>query len=360
MKRIFLLFAFLLCFSSFSVGAIIPRTESFRDEQNVTVKVSGLFDASWLVEREKQLGQVGNLSLYFEAKQYGVVSTGGEPRVEYESTYSVIQDMSVLVLEKNSVTIGSPFNGSVYILPGSTLSELVQQCQLDPQSFTFIKKSSWEVLEMSYVLEDGDQLALCHNVTVSNATGLTFFFVEHQEPLQSNSDLVQFASGYHLANGNNNSKTEVPLTLKVESDLKFVLCSLVTTDGAAALKFLVESGVQELGDTALANYLNPSQYYEVWDSVDQSRFYHEHDTITKDTRMTISDKCDDFNKAQCWNVRDICEWNKKNSFCVRKGDLDNGVGPVSAAVIAVCVCVGVAVIIVVIGAIVFVIKKRKD
>ena len=76
--------------------------------------------------------------------------------------------------------------------------------------------------------------------------------------------------------------------------------------------------------------------------------------------MTISDKCDDFNKAQCWNVRDICEWNKKISFCVRKGDLDNGVGPVSAAVIAVCVCVGVAVIIVVIGAIVFVIKKRKD
>lgn len=306
MKTIFLLFASLLCFSYLSAGLNVPNAEKLAH------------------------------------------------------SYNSVKDVRD-IKETIRVSVGNPYNGDVDMPSGSTLSQLVQQCQLDPQKFIFIKRDTQETLEMTYVLNDGDQLALCHNVTVSNASGKTFFFVEHQEPLQNNSDLVNFVSGYHLAKpSSSKEKTEVALTFQVVSDLEFVLCSLVTTEGAITITVLIESGKQQLGDSVLREFLEPGQYYSVWDSVQQSRFYSLSDVINTDTRMTISDQCENFNKAKCWDARSVCDWNKKYHLCARKGTMEDDNGLVSGAIIAICVCVGVVVVIVLVAVIVVMIKKRKD
>lgn len=379
MKTVFLLLISLFCFSYLSAGFHVPKAEGFgyplnsahekkayddfkvvADEQTVKVKVSSLFSDTFVVRPGAQLGQVGNLSFYFDKENYAVTNADSNPGIVYKSTDIVSEDMEIVVNEKIHVVIGKPFNRDAYVFPESTLNQLVQDYQIDPRKYIFIKRSTWEILELTYVLSDGDQLALCHNVTVSNATGKTYFFVEHQEPLQSNADLVLFASGYHLAKTNEANKTEVLLTFEVVNDLGFVLCSLVTTDGAASIQVLVESGKQQLGDTKLRKYLEPEQLYEVWDSVDQSHFYSLTDVINADTRMTITDKCDTFNKAGCWETRSVCDWDKKNHWCARKGTVEDGVGLASGVIIAICVCVGVVVVIVLVAVVVFIIKKRKD
>ena len=319
MKTVFFLFVFLITLSYLSAGLNIPNA---KDNAHPIHSLSG-----------KKILHETNI----------------EPEESESSS-----------IGKILVTIGNPFNGDVYVSPGSTLNQLVQQCQLDPQKFIIVKRDTWDILDMAYVLNDGDQLALCHNVTVSHASGKTSFLVEHQEPLQNNTELVRFVDGHHLANANETNKTEVVLSFQVMDDLDFVLCSLITTDGVTLIRILVESGKQQLGETALKEYLEPGQYYEVWDSVDTSRFYSLTDVINKDTRMTITDKCDSFNKANCWYARAVCDWNKRSRMCARKGTMEDPVGLVRGAVIGIGVGVGVVVVIVIVAVVVVVIKKRKD
>ena len=81
--------------------------------------------------------------------------------------------------------------------------------------------------------------------------------MEHQQPIQTNTDLVDLANGYHLAQSNQNNKTELLLEHIVEHDLDLVLCSLITTTGLINTTVLVESG-STLGQISnLDKYFDP-------------------------------------------------------------------------------------------------------
>ena len=132
-----------------------------------------------------------------------------------------------------------------------------------------------------------------------NVSGSRGFLVGHQQPLQTNTDNVEWADGYHLALSNQDNKTELLLAHIVEHDLDLVLCSLVTTTGVINTTVLVESGTQQLGDTTLKDYFNPRNFYEVKDANDTSYGYGFDDTIPHDITVVITDLCGSFVEQKC-------------------------------------------------------------
>ena len=198
----------------------------------------------------------------------------------------------------------------------------------------------------------------CHNVTVVNASESRGFFVEHQQSLQTNTDLVEWANGYHLALSNQDNKTELFLTHIMEHDLDLVLCSLVTTTGVINTTVLVVSGTQQLGDTTLKDYFNPRNFYEVKDANDTSYGYDPRDTIGHDITVVITDLCGSFVEQKCLETGGVCKWNK-NGACARDFvDEKSDVGVIVGASVGGAVVL-IAVVIVIV-AVVLAKKKKKQ
>ena len=142
------------------------------------------------------------------------------------------------------------------------------------------------MLNDSSVIERDTVLKLCHNVSVLNASDSRGFVVEHQQPLQTNTDIVDWAYGYHLAQSNQNNKTELLLSPIVEHDLDLVLCSLVTATGVINTTFLVESG-KKLGEiSGFSTFFNSS--FIIYDNRDKDIALTSETSVTSDVTVVIT------------------------------------------------------------------------
>ena len=218
-----------------------------------------------------------------------------------------------------NVTVGAPINKSETIIAGETLDHLASFFGFSLDDFIVVAKGSDKILFDSSVIETDTVLKLCHRVLLLSNSGSRGFLVEHQHSLQSNTDLVKRAQGYHLVVGIPFNKTELLLTHIVEHNLYIVLCSLVTATGVINTTVLVESETQHLGKTVLKDYFDPRQFYTVRDASNASRFYSFNDTITRDITVVITDQCGSLNKPGCQNTSGVCKWNK-NGVCARAAD----------------------------------------
>ena len=357
-----LLFLSLLCASLCHSIPVATASEPISLFQGTTgsklnVTITGVFNTSFLVESGTTLNDVGNLSSYFSDKEFCVANGDNQPRIPFKSTDLVSRNMTVVVGRCMSVSVGAPINNAERMVVGEILEHLAWFFNFSLDEFIVVTDETGQVLNKTSLIEGDTALKLCHNVSVHNMLGTYTFLVEHQQPLHSNTDLVQCANRYHLAQSNQMNKNEVMLAHKVESHLDLVLCSIVIVTGVINTTMLVESGKQQLGDTILADFFNPINYYEVSDAKDFSRYYSFHDTINCDITVTITDKCGSFSKQRCINTDGMCIWNK-NGVCSRDTtDENNNVGVVVGASVGGAVVVIAAVIIV---AVILAKKKRRQ
>ena len=200
-------------------------------------------------------------------------------------THLVMRNMNVVVGKCMNVTVGAPVNKSDTMIAGETLDHLAFFFVFSLDDFIVVAKGSEQVLNQSTMIETETTLKLCHNVSVVNASETRGFLVEHQQPLQTNTDLVEWVNGYHLAQSNQNNKTELFLSHTVEHDLDLVLCSLVTTTGFINTTALVESGTK-LGEiNELNQFFNSS--FIIHDNKDKNIVFTSETSVLSDITVVI-------------------------------------------------------------------------
>ena len=254
------------------------------DKVTLTVNVSGLLNGTLLVESGTPLNELAEFGEFWQDK-YGLVS-GKKERIEYEPAHLVSRNMSIIIVQKHHVSVGGPYNTEVYVLPNTTIKQLMQDHQLHLDGFIIVDNHTNDVLNELSMIERDTVLKLCHNVSVLNASDSCGFLVEHQQPLQTNTDLVDWTKGYHLAQSNQNNKTELLLSHIVEHDLDLVLCSLVTTTGVINTTFLVESG-KKLGEiSGFSTFFNSS--FIIYDNRDKDIALTSETSVTSDVTVVIT------------------------------------------------------------------------
>ena len=322
---------------------------------SLTVNVSGLCSEFLTVESGTPLGNVGSLSQYFNNEAICVGNEDSRPRIPLKPTFLVSRNMNVAVGRCMNVSVGAPINKSERMVAGEKLEQLARFFSFSLDKCIVVANESKLVLNESSVIEGDTVLKLCHNVSVQNASKVDVFHVEHQQPLQSNIDLVHWAKGYHLVQFSQNSTTELFFTHNVIDDLELVLCSLVTATGEVNTTVLVECGKQ-LGDTVLGDFFKLEKYFEVRDASNFSRYYAFYETLYCDINVTIIDQCSSLAKERCLNTGGVCKWNN-NDGCSRnyvdeKGNAGVIVGAsVGASVVFVAVLLVLGVIVA---------KKKKE
>jgi hypothetical protein len=252
-----------------------------------TVNVSGLWNGTLLAELGTQLNEVGNLSDYFNDEEWCVGDGDSQPRIAFKPTHLVTRNMKVVVGKCMDVTVGAPINKSETMIAGETLDHLAFFFHFSLDDFIVVAKGSDQVLNQLSVIETHTVLKLCHNVSVLNASESRGFLVEHQQPLQTNTDLVEWADGYHLAQSNQNNKTELLLAHFVEDDLDLVLCSLVTTTSVINTTFLVESGTKLGQISDLDKYFNPP--FIIYDNNDTNTVLTRDTVVSNDIIVVITE-----------------------------------------------------------------------
>ena len=250
-----------------------------------TMNVSGLWNGTLLVQPGTPLNEVGNLSDYFNKEERCVGDGDSQPMIAFKPTQHVTRNMNVVVGRCMKVTVGAPVNRSERMIVGETLDHLTFFFHFSLDDFIVVASESEQVLNQSSVIETDTVLQLCHNVSMLNASESRGFLVEHQHPLQTNTDLVYWANGYHLALSNQNNKTELLLTHIVEHDLDLVLCSLVTTTGVINTTFLVESGKALESISELSGFWNSS--FILFNTTNSSQVYTKETLVTNDIVVTI-------------------------------------------------------------------------
>ena len=335
---------------------VLSMSYTLKDEDSLalchSVTVRGAFSDSLIVESETQLGQIQSLSPFFSDGRYSVMDIDSQPVVVYDATFPVTMNMSIFVVKKLVVTVGSPYNITVYVSPGESLQQVQERSHFSIDGFVALNRSTKAILfNDSLVMGDMD-VALCHNVTLHHASETVFFYVEHQQALGTNTDLANRASGHHLVLTSDH-KTELMLSHEVSGDLDVMLYSRVTATGLINATFLVVSGQQRLGETVLKEYLEPSNFYEVKGAGTPSRQFSSRDTIDSDITVVVTDKCDTFDKQKCQDTNDVCHWNKGS--CSREVVESSNIG----LIVGICVGVCLLVIVIVIVVAVVVVKRQR-
>ena len=338
-------------------GSVWTKELDLVDKVNLTIHVSSqTLDEDLLAESGTPLGKVKGLEQFFE-KQYGVVKTGQET-VVYEPTYLVSRNMSLTIINKYCVSVGSPYNGDVCVFPGQTVGDMLKDLDYEGYHFIVLDRKTQTVLDAKTALKDGDKIALCHSVVIYNLGSHKDFIVEHDDTLSSNSSLKEYADGYHLGEYQNVNTSDIQLDHKVKRKMELVLCYLVRATGAVNETVLVEAG-RELGSTNLSIYFDPAYYYEAHDGKIPPTYYYPSTIISGDITVYITDQCVNFAQHRCENSGDMCTWDSKQQLCRRTGSNETTKNNLPI-IIGVCVCGGAVIIIaVVVIVVVVVLTKRK-
>ena len=145
---------------------------------NMIISVSGLFDVLFVVESGTPLGRVGNLSLYFNNEEYGVVSEKDDTMIVHNSAHLVSRNMDLIVGRLVKMSVGSPINKSEIIIGGKTLEWLAHLFSFSFDDFIVVDGNTYLVLNKSTMIERDTTLKLCHIVNISGSFNNTYI-VEH-------------------------------------------------------------------------------------------------------------------------------------------------------------------------------------
>ena len=96
---------------------------------------------------------------------------------------------------------------------------------------------------------------------------------------------MDWVNGYHLAQSNQNNKTELFLIHVVQHDLDLVLCSLVTTTGIINTTVLVDSGTK-LGEISELNQFFNSSFI-IYDNGDKNIVFTSETSVLSDITVVI-------------------------------------------------------------------------
>ena len=155
------------------------------------VFVHGLFENFYVVEQEVQLGNVANLSDYFDNNSYGIVNRDSKTGAELHSTDVVMEDIHVIVGEWVNVSVGAPFHDCKQMVPGETLEQLAGVFNFSLDSFIIVDNDTNGILREPWVLETSVSLRLCHNLIVSGKVAISDL-VEHGTTLAKIEKLSRF------------------------------------------------------------------------------------------------------------------------------------------------------------------------
>ena len=130
-------------------------------EKLLWIEVGGVFNQNFTLGHGAPLNNVGNLSLYFNDKQFGIVSGEEETVIEHKAEDIATQNMSLVIIKKHCVKVGNPHNKKVYVFPNSTAKRLIQENQALFDGFILVDKNTNIIIDESTVIKGDIVIALC-------------------------------------------------------------------------------------------------------------------------------------------------------------------------------------------------------
>ena len=155
------------------------------------VFVSGELNGFFVVDPGTALGDVKNLTKFFDNKNYGVVNGDNKTRTIYTPKHKVFVSINLIIGEWVSVSVGAPVGKNEKMVPGETLEQLSQTFGFVLDDFIIVNSNTGNVLSESWVVETSVSLSLCHHLTVSGVMSLSGHF-EHGTPLAQIGNISQF------------------------------------------------------------------------------------------------------------------------------------------------------------------------
>ena len=161
------------------------------DKLMLEVSVSGLLTGSFLVESGTPLGDVDELSPFFNDDGYGVVSEKNQTRVVLDRTNLVSRNMSLIVGKWVNVFVGAPFNYNMKLFGAHQLDKVSQLFGFALDDFIVVDTNIQVVLNKSSMIERNTVLMLCHNVSAHGLLDKSWI-VEHGTKLGMVTELSGF------------------------------------------------------------------------------------------------------------------------------------------------------------------------
>ena len=154
------------------------------------LQIEGVFNETFIIESGTPIGDCGNMSIYFNEK-YGVVDGKSETRIVFNSSHQIVTNMTIIIIKKVCVTVGSPFNKELYLFPGDTLGVMEDEYHLQMDNFTVLNRTTRETLNKLSVFDVDTGLMLCHDLYTYGELNNSYL-IEHNATLLTISDVVPF------------------------------------------------------------------------------------------------------------------------------------------------------------------------
>ena len=198
-------------------GMVWTKELDLVEKLMLNVSVSGLLNASILVESGTLLGKVETLSDYLESEEYRVASGSIEAPVVYNSTHLVSRNMNVVVQKWVNVQVGAPINNNTRFLGSYTLENVAHLLKFSLDDF-IVMDNSGNVLNKSSMIETNTLLKLCHNVTVSGVLNKSFI-AEHGTNLGDINEITFYFSPSFVIYHSNDTHSVLTRDTQVLSDI---------------------------------------------------------------------------------------------------------------------------------------------
>ena len=215
------------------------------------VFVSGELDDFFVVvDPGSQLGDVKQLSDFFNDNTYGLVNGDNKTRAVYEPTDKVFETMNVLVGRWVNVSVGAPAHKTEKMVPGETLEQLGQQCGFVPDDFIVVDSNTGDVLSESWVVETNISLRLCHNLSVSGMTNFSAF-IDHGTTLGQIANLSKFFSLSFIIFNTSDPETVFHDNTPVHSDIDATISRVTRQEVIVVIDAIGNVTVDEIKDAIL-------------------------------------------------------------------------------------------------------------
>ena len=284
------------------------------DKVNLTVNVSGLLETSFVVESGTPLNKVDGLSPLLGGENHCVANANSVRRSVDYSSYLVSRNMSMVMGNCSSVSLGSPVIKSVLLLVGDELGQLTPLYGFSFYGFILVDKNTNTIIGNSTVVEDGMVIALCHNVTVESSESniMDSFPVEDKTHLSDNENVKRYTNDYRFIN--KTTRELIQFSTEATGDMWLLLAHQVTTSGFKSSAFFVERGQQLDTNKGLAEYFDETMFFNVTDAKNGTT-YGGSTRVYKNMDVVIIDLCGTFNEDECITTSGF----KNSTFFVESG-----------------------------------------
>ena len=276
-------------------GRVWTNKLDFLDKMNLTINVSGGLDASFVVESGTPLNQVNELSSFLSNVKSCLADARSAVRLVYDSAHIVSRNMSLVLGNCSSVSIGSPVNKNRILFDGDELEQLTRMFNFSFDDFISVDKVSGNFVNKSTVIENDMAIALCHNVTVESSENniSESFRAEDSTSLNDNENVIKYTNAFVFID--KNTRKVVQFNTKVTEDMWLLLGHQVNTRGFKSSQFFVESGQQLNTNKGLAEYFDETNFYNVTDAKNGTA-YSGSTRVYEDMEVVIIDLCGTFSE----------------------------------------------------------------